>query len=332
VQYLLGEWDAAGSTAERAQALALSHGTASTYAQACAVAACVAASQGNWAQAHAHVRGANLWPHAAGHVPPAACTVLAVATMAQARGDHAAVLAALDHPHAAGDLKQYQFWWRPLQVEALIAEGRLDEASAALSVLTAVADGAPCMAAGIGWLAGWLACRAGDALAARVKYEDALAAPATPDDIPLLRARLEHSYGQLLLAQRNRRQATTWILRAHHRFAMLGAKPHLERCEADPSACGLRAGDHGAAWTRTVLSAQEYRVAHLVAQGLTNQEVAKELYVSTKTVEYHLTNIFTKLGITSRRQLRALVSDGEAAVETAPRVAEITVAEPRRLA
>jgi len=45
------------------------------------------------------------------------------------------------------------------------------------------------------------------------------------------------------------------------------------------------------------------RVARLVAQGMTNQEVARQLYVSTKTVEFHLSNIFTKLGITSRRQL-----------------------------
>ena len=58
-----------------------------------------------------------------------------------------------------------------------------------------------------------------------------------------------------------------------------------------------------------MLSVREHRVAHLVAQGLTNQEIAKELYVTTKTVEYHLSNIFTKLGISSRRQLRSLLSD-----------------------
>lgn len=52
-----------------------------------------------------------------------------------------------------------------------------------------------------------------------------------------------------------------------------------------------------------MLSGQEDRVARLVAQGMTNQEVARQLYVSAKTVEFHLSNIFTKLGITSRRQL-----------------------------
>ena len=62
---------------------------------------------------------------------------------------------------------------------------------------------------------------------------------------------------------------------------------------------------------RTVLSTQEDRVARLVAQGMTNQEVARELYVSPKTVEFHLSNVFTKLGITSRRQLRPGVLSAE---------------------
>ena len=74
--------------------------------------------------------------------------------------------------------------------------------------------------------------------------------------------------------------------------------------DADLAACGLRAIAAGSPDLRTVLSTQEDRVARLVAQGMTNQEVARELYVSPKTVEFHLSNVFTKLGITSRRQLR----------------------------
>ena len=74
--------------------------------------------------------------------------------------------------------------------------------------------------------------------------------------------------------------------------------------DADLAACGLRAIAAESPDLRTVLSTQEDRVARLVAQGMTNQEVARELYVSPKTVEFHLSNVFTKLGITSRRQLR----------------------------
>jgi DNA-binding NarL/FixJ family response regulator len=79
-----------------------------------------------------------------------------------------------------------------------------------------------------------------------------------------------------------------------------------------------------------VLSGREHRVAHLVAQGLTNQEVAKELYVSTKTVEYHLSNIFIKLSITSRRQLRSLFRDDDAASQPASPVVELAAASGRR--
>jgi DNA-binding CsgD family transcriptional regulator len=69
------------------------------------------------------------------------------------------------------------------------------------------------------------------------------------------------------------------------------------------------------------LSAKEHRVAHLVAAGLTNQQVAKEIYISVKTVEFHLGNIFAKLGINSRKDLAALVVDqAETGRRGAPRL------------
>ena len=51
------------------------------------------------------------------------------------------------------------------------------------------------------------------------------------------------------------------------------------------------------------LTAQELQVATLVSQGLSNREAAAQLFVSQRTVEYHLRNVFTKLGLTSRTQL-----------------------------
>ncbi|MFD0634198.1 response regulator transcription factor [Catenulispora yoronensis] len=55
------------------------------------------------------------------------------------------------------------------------------------------------------------------------------------------------------------------------------------------------------------LTERELSVAYLIADGRTNQQAAAELYVTPKTVEYHLSNIYSKLGITSRRHLTALV-------------------------
>ena len=56
------------------------------------------------------------------------------------------------------------------------------------------------------------------------------------------------------------------------------------------------------------LTAKERAVAHLAGEGMTNREIAAELYVSAKSVEYHLRNVFAKFGITSRRQLRPALS------------------------
>jgi ATP/maltotriose-dependent transcriptional regulator MalT len=326
VQYLLGAWTAAAGTAGQAISMAVSRGATCAYSQGYAVAACVAASAGGWERAEECLGASKQWWRAAGPSSGPLYPALAEATLAQARGDHARILAALgpllDQPQPGRD-RLHQFWWRPLQVEALIAVGRLNEAASALAIVAALAKNAAWLRIGYGWLSGWLADRLGDAQKARSTYEEALAAPVTAEEVPLLRARLEQAYGQLLLAERSRRPAITWLRRAHERYTALGASPFVERCTADLTACGLRGADPGMAEQPAMLSGREHRVAHLVAQGLTNHEVAKELYISTKTVEYHLSNIFIKLGITSRRQLRSPLHGGGVTQEFVPRATQL---------
>jgi DNA-binding CsgD family transcriptional regulator len=110
----------------------------------------------------------------------------------------------------------------------------------------------------------------------------------------------------VLLEQHNRRGAVAGLRRAHDAYVQLRARPYLDRCLATLRAGGLEF-ELPASPSLAALSERELRVARLVAAGLTNKETAQELYVSPKTIEYHLGNIFSKLGISSRRELRALL-------------------------
>jgi DNA-binding NarL/FixJ family response regulator len=123
------------------------------------------------------------------------------------------------------------------------------------------------------------------------------------------RARAHFAYGQTLRRAAKRRDADTVLSVARDEFLALGATSYVERCDRE-----LRAGGvHTARSERALheLTAQETTVADLVARGLPNKEIAAELYISPKTVQYHLTRIFTKLGVRSRSELAALHSGGD---------------------
>ncbi|OFS21835.1 helix-turn-helix transcriptional regulator [Corynebacterium sp. HMSC04H06] len=87
----------------------------------------------------------------------------------------------------------------------------------------------------------------------------------------------------------------------------MGAPEFVERCNQERRASGLGRRTTGAGG----LTPQEEEIAKAVADGASNREVAEELYLSTKTVEYHLTRVYRKLGIRSRNELpRALAHAG----------------------
>jgi DNA-binding CsgD family transcriptional regulator len=309
-QFRLGQWSAAAATADQAVAAAGSTTTAWLRVPAHSVAACIAAARGEWQQAAYHSDRAERWQDRAGEAY-VAFPAAAAATIAGARSDYPAMLAALQPlRRRPGPAIYQQAWWRPLLVEALIGAGQLAAAGEALADLERFAVATGQLETALAWLGGWLAASNGDR-AAVARFEEAVGRPAAPDDIPFHRARLAHEYGRFLLSLRQRRPAIRWLREAHRRYAALGARPYLERCEADLLDCGVRTSAQEPAAAPdgqppAGLTAQERRIAYLVACGLTNHEVGSELYVSAKTVEYHLGNIFAKLGITSRRQLRSL--------------------------
>jgi DNA-binding NarL/FixJ family response regulator len=98
------------------------------------------------------------------------------------------------------------------------------------------------------------------------------------------------------------RAAVERLQAAHDRFAALGARPFVERCERELSASGLAPAKRHA-FDSSRLTAQELAVAQLVARGRSNRQVASELFVSVKTVQFHLTRIYSKLRSSFRVEL-----------------------------
>jgi DNA-binding NarL/FixJ family response regulator len=95
---------------------------------------------------------------------------------------------------------------------------------------------------------------------------------------------------------------------ARERLGRLAARPALARCERELAACGLAPSPRSERdFAR--LTPQETAVARLVVSGMTNRQVAGELMLSTKTVEYHLGNVYLKLGMRSRADLRARAAE-----------------------
>jgi DNA-binding CsgD family transcriptional regulator len=133
---------------------------------------------------------------------------------------------------------------------------------------------------------------------------DAAIAKFGPADPFLDRALLHHSYGKMLLTHGSRRSAVDQLRIARDLLSSVGAEPFVARVDDDLGFAGLQSPDRTKSRSTLDLTNRERDVAFLVSRGLTNPEVAGQLYVSRKAVEYHLSNIYAKLGISGRRELR----------------------------
>jgi len=204
-------------------------------------------------------------------------------------------------------LARLAFW--PTLITALIDDGQLDRAESQITDLVqAAAARRLAMEARMLGLRACLAAWRERPDEATDLFEAALAGYG-PDDPLLERTLLLHAYGRALLAQGQREKAVPSLYQARDTLASIGAAPFLERVDTDLTSAGFEPVEVVATASRTAkspldLTDRERDVAVLVAKGFTNPEVAEELYVSRKAVEYHLHNIFGKLGITSRRELR----------------------------
>lgn len=127
------------------------------------------------------------------------------------------------------------------------------------------------------------------------------------DDSALVvyRARAQLLYGEWLRRQGRRRDARVVLRSAHESLSDLGVEAFAERAAGELRATGEQARSRTSK-ASDQLTMQEVHIARLVADGATSKEVAAKLFLSPRTVDAHLRNIFRKLGLTSRRQLRDL--------------------------
>ncbi len=197
-------------------------------------------------------------------------------------------------------------------VEAAARAGRPETAHAATEVFAgwARASGSDWTRSALERMRGMLA--EGDDAATH--FEASL--QAIGDRFPFDGARTRLVYGEWLRRSRRRADAREQLRAAHAVFEALGAHPWADRARLELRATG-EAGPRGLSGALDELTPQELGIARLVADGATNKEIAAQLFLSVRTIEYHLHKVFTKLGIASRHALARLVHEDDARREPA---------------
>ena len=124
----------------------------------------------------------------------------------------------------------------------------------------------------------------------------------------MLAARARLLYGEWLRRENRRGDARDHLRAAHEVFAQAGAEGFAGRAARELAATGETVRRRGAV-AADALTAQEAQIARLAVAGRTNPEIGAELFLSPRTVEWHLRKVFGKLGIASRRELAAALRE-----------------------
>lgn len=298
VLFLAGAWDDAVVAAERAIAVAVESEDRWVVTHAQWSAAQVASARGDLATVERLQREVAAEPaRVERHI---ALQQLFAAQLAVQRERPADVLAALA-PVAALAPDFSVLAWQHLYANALIDAGELERAEAFIAA--AQAPHYPLLLARLRHARARLAVARDDEAAALDAFDQARAL-VEPLGMPYERALVELGHAQLLRREGRRRAASELLLHARATFATLSALPALRRCEQELAACGLRPAARSDR-DEAGLTPQETAVARLVVSGMTNREVAQELMLSAKTVEFHLRNVYLKAGVRSRTELRS---------------------------
>ena len=306
-EFRLGAWDEALHHGERAVGLAQQREGLWNLGFAHALAARAPAARGDWTRAVTHLEAAREAPGLIRSAMGLAAVATARASLASARGEHDEVVRAAGEARASGRPEVLGgsgiFDWRVLEVDALTALGEYDLADTALDEFTsgrrATASASDVMSAAR--LAGNLASARGNHRRAERAFRAARAAGCRLQ-LPFQSALVEIGDATRLRAVGRRAEAIGLLRTAHARLVELGALPYVEVCDRALAACGAGLRDRSTPGELGLTQA-ELTVARLVAAGRSNRETADTLYLSVKTIEFHLRNIFTKLDVSRRGEL-----------------------------
>lgn len=202
---------------------------------------------------------------------------------------------------ASHNISQPGFWpWEDIHATNLIRVGEIERATTLVESTIDSYRGSDIMSvkAKIAVPEAMLMIHHGDVSQGLARFEDALDM-LDGLTVPFYRSRILFEYGQALRRQGQRRRADEIFARASSMFQDMGATALVSMANRERRVGGLgpRSGKVGG------LTPQEYEIASLVAEGNSNREVAHELFLSPKTVEYHLTRVYKKLQIRSRMEL-----------------------------
>jgi DNA-binding CsgD family transcriptional regulator len=292
-----GEFDEAASLIEEADAIT----QATQMAPLKYAALMLTAWRGNEADAHELIEAGRLEATARGEGMGLGVIEWATALLYNGSGRYAEALAAAQRGCEHDDVGLFA-WSLAELIEAAFHSGERDVASAALDRLAGRTR-----TSGTDWALGIEAgSRAllSDARAAEPLYREAVERLGrTRGAVHLARARL--LYGEWLRRENRRVDAREQLRSAHELFSGIGAEGFSERARHELLATGetVRRRTEDA---RGVLTPQEAHIARLAKDGLSNPEIGAQLFISPRTVQYHLRKVFLKLEITSRNQLGRL--------------------------
>jgi len=267
--------------------------------------AVLAAWRGDEARAVQMIEGTIRDGTARGEGPALTSAAFAVAVLNNGLGRYEAALAAAQEAITRYDMNQFN-WIVVEVIEAAVRTGDTGTATAALEQLAERTR-----AIGTDWALGMEARSRAlltDGQTAERLYREAIVR-LDRTGIAVHRARAYLIFGEWLRRERRPTDAREMLRTAYDMFAAMGAEGFAERAVRE-----LRAtGEHVRARTvetRAQLTGQEEQIAELASVGSTNSEIGAKLFISPRTVEYHLHKVFTKLGITSRNQLGEVLGAG----------------------